>query len=68
MLNGTPVKFRSSTQKTVALLVTKVELYAAIMTAQDMMYVLHKLKSTGLNAHLGTFFLTVSTGGHLGYV
>ncbi len=44
MLNSAPVGFRSSMQKTVALLVTEAELYAEVMTAQDMMYVLHVLE------------------------
>ncbi len=52
MLNGAPVGFISSTQKTVALLVMEAELYAAVMTAQDMLYVLHMLESIALYAHL----------------
>ena len=40
MLNGTPVRFRSSMHKTVALSVTEAELYAAIMNAQDILYAL----------------------------
>ena len=52
MLNGVPVKFRSSMQKTVALLVMETELYAAVMTAQDVLYVLHVLESIGLQAQL----------------
>ncbi len=51
ILNETPVRFRSSTQKAVELLVMDTELYAAIMTAQYMMYVLHVLESIGLYAH-----------------
>ncbi len=31
-MNGTPVRFRSSTQKTVALLVEEAALYAAVRT------------------------------------
>ena len=51
-VNGAPVEFRSSTQKTVALFVTEGELYAAIMTAQDMLYVMHVLESIGLHDHI----------------
>ncbi len=35
-----------------ALLVIEAKLYAAIMTAQDMLYVSHVLESIGLNTHL----------------
>ncbi len=52
MLNDAPVRFRISMQKTVALSVTEAELYAAVMTAQDMLYVLHVLESIGLQAQL----------------
>ena len=51
MLNGAPVRFRSLMQKTEALSVTEEELYAAIMTTQDILYFLHVLESIGLNAH-----------------
>ena len=52
MLNGAPVRFRSSTQKTVALSVTEAELYADIMAAQDILYLLYVLESIGLQACL----------------
>ncbi len=48
MLNDMPIRFRSSTQKKVALLIEKSELYAAIMTAQYMLYLLHVMKSIGV--------------------
>ncbi len=51
-LNGAPVGFRSSTQKSVALSAMEAELYASIMTVQDMLYVLHMLESIGLHTHL----------------
>ncbi len=44
MSNVAPVQFRSSMQKIVALLVMAAELYAATMTAQDMLYLLHVLE------------------------
>lgn len=48
LLNGSPVMFKSSTQKTVALSVTEAELYAAVLCAQDMLYVMHVMESMGL--------------------
>ena len=52
MLNGAPIGFRCSTQKTVALLVIEAELYVVVMTTQDMLYILHVLESIGLQAQL----------------
>jgi hypothetical protein len=43
---------RSSMQKIVALLVTKVELFTATRNAQDMMYVKRFLESIRLRVHL----------------
>ena len=51
-MNGTSFGFRSSTQKTVTQSVMEAELYAVVITAKDIMYVLHMLGSLGLNAHL----------------
>ncbi len=52
LLNGAPVTFRSSTQKTVALFVTEAELYATVLCAQDMLYVLHVIQSLELKVKL----------------
>ena len=43
---------RSSTQKTVALLVTEAELYAAVLCVQDMIYAQNILLSIGLKVKL----------------
>ena len=51
-LEGSPVIFRSSTQKHVALSVTEAELYAAVSTAQDMLYCMNVLLSLGLSVEL----------------
>ncbi len=52
LLNGAPVTFRSSTQKTVALSVTEAELYEAVLCAEDMIYVLHVIQSLELKVKL----------------
>ena len=52
LLCGAPVTFRSSTQKTVALSVMEAELYAAVLCAQDMIYVRNVLLSIGLKVKL----------------
>ena len=51
-LEGSPVIFCSSTQKHVALSVTEVELYAAVSTAQDMLYNMNVLLSLGFSVEL----------------
>ena len=51
-LEESPVIFRSSTQKHVALSVTEAELYAAVSTAQDMLYCMNVLLSLGLSVEL----------------
>ncbi len=52
MLNGVPVRFGSSTHKKVVLSFTEAELYAAVMTAHAILYVLNVLESIELHAHL----------------
>ena len=52
MLEGSPIIFRSSTQKHVALSVTEAELYAGVSTAQDMLYTKNVLESLGLKVEL----------------
>ncbi len=52
MLDSVPVGLRRLTRKTVVLSVMEAELYAAVMTVQDMLYVLNMLESIGLTAHL----------------
>ncbi len=64
MLNGAPVRFRSSTQKTVALLVTEAELHAAAMTAHNMLHILHVLESIALQDQL-PMILKVDNQGNL---
>ena len=49
---GSSGAFCSSTQKHDALSVTEVELYAAGITAQDIVYVIHELLSVGLFVEL----------------
>ena len=51
-LEGSPVIFHSSTQKHIALSVTEAELYAAVSTAQDMLYNMNVLLSLGLSVEL----------------
>ncbi len=48
MSSSTPARFRSSIQKKMTLSVTEAELYAAFMTTQQMMYVLHVSELIGL--------------------
>ena len=52
LLKGAHVTFQSSMQKTVALSVTEAELYAAVICAQDMIYVLHVIQSLELKVKL----------------
>ena len=52
MLEGSPVIFRSSTQKHVGLSVTEAELYAGVSTAQNMLYTKNVLGSLGLRVEL----------------
>ena len=47
-LNGSPIVFRSATQKFVTLSVTEAEIAAGMMVAQDMMYGYRILMSLGL--------------------
>ena len=51
-LNGVLVTFRSSTQKMVSLLTTKVELNAAVMVVQDTLFMKNILKSLRLKFKL----------------
>jgi hypothetical protein len=48
MLEGSPVIFCSSTWKPITLSVTEAELYAAISTVQNMLYVMNVLLYNGL--------------------
>ena len=51
-LNGVPVMFRSSTQKTVSLSTTKGKLNAAVMGVQDTLFMKNILKSLRLKVKL----------------
>jgi len=51
-LNGSPITFRSATQKTVTLSVTEAEGAAGVSTAQDMLYAYNVLHSLGLKVEL----------------
>ena len=51
-LNGAPVTFRSTTQKSVMLLATEAEGAAGLMVAQDILYVYQLLQSIGLKVKL----------------
>jgi hypothetical protein len=48
LLEGAPVMFKSSTQKSVTLSVCEAEQTAGVLCAQDMMYVWNVLESMGL--------------------
>jgi hypothetical protein len=52
LLEGAPVIFKSSTQKSVALSVCKAEQTMGVLCAQDMLYVRHILESMGLKEKL----------------
>ena len=52
LLEGAPVMFKSSTQKSVALSVCEAEQTAGVLCAQDMLYVRHILESIGLKVKL----------------
>jgi hypothetical protein len=52
LLEGAPVMFKSSTQKSVALSVCEAEQTAGVLCAQDMLYVWHILESMGLKVKL----------------
>ncbi len=52
LLEGAPVIFKSSTQKSVALSVCEAEQAARVLCAQDMLYVRHIIKSMGLKVKL----------------
>ena len=52
LLEGAPVMFKSSTQKSVALSVCEAEQTAGVLCAQDMLYVRHILESMGLKVKL----------------
>ena len=52
LLNGSPVSFKSGTQKHVSLSVCEAELYAAVTCTQDMLYVRNLLLSLGLQVQL----------------
>ncbi len=66
MLNSEPVRLRSSTQTTMALSVIEMELYAVVMTAQDMLYVLNVIKSIGFNVHLPMILEVDNNRGYIG--
>jgi hypothetical protein len=51
-LEGAPVMFKSSTQKSVALSVCEAEQTAGVLCAQDMLYVWHILESMGIKVKL----------------
>ena len=53
-LERSPVVFRSSAQKHVALAVTEAELYATVRTVQDILYTTRVLLSLGLAVELPT--------------
>ena len=55
LLEGAPVMFKSSTQKSVALSVCEAEQTAGVLCAQDMLYVWHILESMGLKVKLPRF-------------
>ena len=52
MLNGAPVMFKSGTQRHVELSVTKVELYATVNCAQDILYFMNVLQQLDLTVNL----------------
>ena len=52
LLEGTPVMFRSSTQRIVSLSVTESEMRAAVTCAQDMIFTMRILESIGLKVKL----------------
>jgi len=52
LLEGAPVMFKSSMQRSVALSVCEAEQTAGVLCAQDMLYVRHILKSMGLKVKL----------------
>ena len=51
-VNGAPVAFRSSTQKTVTMSVTEEECNTGVTYAQDMLYVFHLIESLGQKVEL----------------
>ena len=51
-MEGAPVMFKSSTQKSVALSVCEAEQTAGVLCAQDMLYDRHIIKLMGLNVKL----------------
>jgi hypothetical protein len=51
-LEGAPVMFKSSTQKSVALSVCKAEQTSGVLCAQDMLYTKHVLELMGLKVKL----------------
>ncbi len=51
-LNGAPITYQSSTQKTVSLLVKEAEMNAAVTLVQDMSFVYKIIKSLGLKVRL----------------
>jgi len=55
LLEGAPVMFKSSTQKSVALSVCEAEQAARVLCAQDMLYVRHIIESMGLKVKLPMF-------------
>jgi len=52
LLEGAPVMFKSSTQKSVALSVCEAEQTAGVFCAQDMLYVCYILESMGFKVKL----------------
>ena len=51
-LNGTPVAFKSATQKRAATSVCEAELYAAYAVAQEMLYAKHVIESMEMKVQL----------------
>ncbi len=63
LLEGAPVMFKSSTQKSVALSVCEAEQTAGVLCAQDMMYVRNVLESMGLKVKLPMILEMDNKGG-----
>ena len=47
-LEGVPAMFKSSTERTVSLSITKAETYAGVTCVQDMLYIVGQNRSSGL--------------------
>jgi hypothetical protein len=61
-LEDAPVMHRSATQKTVALSVTGVEINAAVLCVQDMLYAKNLIESIGLKVELPKILETDNKG------